>query len=301
MKVLILGSTGFLGSYFGFAVPRLGHTVAGISRRYVSYFPSNTVVNSLEDISTIIRSGGYEVVVNCVAIASHELCEANPENAELVNGTFPGIWAEDASQSGAHFVQISTDAVFDGNSRQLYAEEDDINPISKYGESKLLGESSALASDSSALVVRTNFFGWSNKGRTGILDFFVKAQSARKPVTGFQDYSVSSIYMGHLVEAIFELLERNTSGLIHVASSTVLSKYEFGVMVSEHLGYDSRKVKPGFITDQNGMVKRGRDLGLASERAQQILKHDLPSTADGLRQAMAERQDVISYFAQIAK
>ena len=108
MKVLVLGSSGFLGSYLGFALPKLGHQVAGVSRRNAPYFPGNQVVNGLEDISEMIRSGDYDVVINCVAVASHEACEEDPKNAEVVNATFPGVWASVASQGGSRFVHIST-------------------------------------------------------------------------------------------------------------------------------------------------------------------------------------------------
>lgn len=297
MKVLVLGSSGFLGSYLGFALPRIGHQVAGASRRDVPYFPDNHVGKSLGDFTEIIRSGGYEVVVNCVAIASHEACEADPEAANIINATFPGLWASAAEQVGARFVHISTDAVFDGDSHRLYVENDHKNPTSRYGFSKSLGESLVIAADSSALVVRTNFFGWSRNGKSGPLDFFVGAAESNTPVTGFQDYSVSSIYVGNLVDSILGLLQINAAGVFHLASSTVLSKYEFGVLVSREAGFSSENIKPGFLADASGMIKRGNNLGLSTDKASHLLGYELPSTAEGVRRALAERDSVRDYFS----
>ena len=62
MRFLVLGASGFLGSYLGYALPKLGHQVAGVSRRSAPYFPDNQVVNGLEDIAEIVRSGDYDVV-----------------------------------------------------------------------------------------------------------------------------------------------------------------------------------------------------------------------------------------------
>ena len=296
MKVLVLGSSGFLGSYLGFALPKLGHQVAGVSRRNAPYFPGNQVVNGLEDVSEIIRSSGYDVVINCVAVASHEACEEDPKNAEVVNATFPGVWASVASQGGSRFVHISTDAVFDGDSTQSYAEDDEKNPTSHYGISKSLGESLVLAADISALVVRTNFFGWSRQGNVGILDFFLDSAKNMTPVTGFQDYSVSSIYVGDLVDSILGSLQKNASGTIHLSSSVVLSKYDFGVMVCQEFGLSSKNITPGCLVDAPGMVKRGRNLGLSTEKARRLLGSELPTTAEGVRRAFAERDSVRSYF-----
>jgi dTDP-4-dehydrorhamnose reductase len=296
VKVLVLGSSGFLGSYLGFALPKMGHQVVGASRRDIPYFPHNRVVKSLEDFTEIIKFGGYEAVVNCVAIASHEACEADPETAQLVNATFPGIWASAAEQVGAKFVHISTDAVFDGDSQQLYVEDYDKNPTSHYGISKSLGESLVIAAHRSALVVRTNFFGWSQNGKSGILDFFVTAAESKTPVTGFQDYSVSSIYVGNLVDLILGLLRNNAAGVIHLSSSTVLSKYDFGVMVSHEAGLSSENISPGFLADADGMAKRGSNLGLSTDKARLLLGSELPSTAEGVRRAFAERDTVRRYF-----
>ena len=301
MKVLVLGSSGFLGSYLGFALPKLGHQVAGVSRRNAPYFPGNQVVNGLEDISELIRSGDYDVVINCVAVASHEACEEDPKNAEVVNATFPGVWASAASQVGARFVHISTDAVFGGDSTQPYTEDDEKNPTSYYGISKSLGESSVLAADSSTLVVRTNFFGWSRRGNLGILDFFVNSAESMIPVTGFQDYLVSSIYVGDLVDAILGLLQKNDSGVTHLSSSTVLSKYDFGLMVCHESGLSSRSITPARLVDASGMVKRGSNLGLSTEKARRLLGYKLPTTAEGVRRALAERDSIRSYFLTSVK
>ena len=301
MKVLVLGSSGFLGSYLGFALPKMGHQVSGASRRDVANFPDNRVVESLEDFTEIIQSGGYELVLNCVAIASHETCEADPETAQLVNATFPGLWAFAAEQAGARFVHISTDAVFDGDTHQPYVEDDDKNPTSHYGISKSLGESLVVAANSAALVVRTNFFGWSQNGKSGVLDFFVRAAESNTPVTGFQDYSVSSIYVGDLADSILGLLQNNAAGVIHLSSSTMLSKYDFGIMVLREVGVGVEIITPGFLADAEGMVKRGSNLGLSTDKARHLLGSELPSTAEGVRRAFAERDSVRRYFNTIVE
>ncbi|MDP4803548.1 MAG: sugar nucleotide-binding protein, partial [Candidatus Nanopelagicales bacterium] len=202
MKVLVLGSSGFLGSYLGFALPKMGHEVSGASRNPVAYFPANQVKEGLDDYSEMIRSGDYQLVINCVAVASHEACESDPEMAETVNARFPGIWASVAAQAGARFVHISTDAVFDGSRAELYTESDETAPESAYGRTKVQGEQAVLAANPDALVLRVNFFGWSRSKNSGILDFFVNAFTHHTSITGFQDYVVSSLYMGDLAEAM---------------------------------------------------------------------------------------------------
>ena len=116
------------------------------------------------------------------------------------------------------------------------------------------------------------------------------------PVRGFQDYSVSSICVGDLVDSILDSLQKNASGIIHLSSYAALSNYYFGVMVCQESGFSSKNITPGRLVDARGMVKRRRNLGLSTEKARRLLGSELPTTAEGVRRAFAERDSVRSYF-----
>lgn len=296
MRILILGSSGFLGSYLGFALPRWGHDVRGVSRSPVPYFPDNTVVAGLEEVRAIIEAEAFDVVVNCVALASHEACEKTPLLAEEVNATFPGIWAGEAERAGSKFVHISTDAVFDGNQPGLYREDDETNPGSIYGMTKVRGEKSVLVANPGALVLRVNFFGWSRGQNSGILDFFVNAFTQNSPITGFRDYVVSSLYMGHLAHAMIALVECNASGIFHAVSRTPLSKYDFGMLVSRCAELSSDSMTAGLLADATSLAPRGHNLSLSTDKIESVLGAPMPSTEDGVKSALAEREALMDYF-----
>lgn len=296
MRVLVLGSSGFLGSYLGFALPRLGHQVSGVSRRDVPYFPVNHVVEGLEQFTEMIRSGDYDAVINCVAVASHEACEADPENAQTVNAKLPAVWASATAETGARFVHISTDAVFDGASAEPYSEIDATNPESVYGISKVRGEQAVLAVNPDAVVLRTNFFGWSRNQRAGILDFFVNAFTDQSAITGFQDYVVSSVYMGDLVDAMMELVEGGASGVFHTVSSTPRSKYDFGQMVATAAGLSADSMTAGSLADATGLAPRGHNLALSTAKIEHLVGRVMPSTEAGIQRALSERDALMDYF-----
>lgn len=296
MRILVLGSSGFLGSFLGYALPRQGHEVLGVSRRNVPYFPGNHGVEGLEQFTEMIRSGDYDAVINCVAVASHEACEAAPENAQAVNATLPALWASAAAETGARFVHISTDAVFDGASAELYTEKDATNPESVYGMTKVQGEQAVLAANPEALVLRANFFGWSRTTKAGILDFFVSAFTDQSPITGFQDYVVSSVYMGDLVDAMMALVERGASGVFHTVSSTPRSKYDFGQMVARATGLSADSMTAGSLADATGLAPRGHNLALSTAKIEHVLGRAMPSTEAGIQRALSERAALMDYF-----
>ena len=296
MKALVLGASGFLGSYAGFALDAAGWAVTGVSRKPVEFYPSVAPIEGLDGIPSLIQTGDWDVIINCVALANHEACEEKPDEARLLNMELPALWAAVAGENSARFVHFSTDAVFDGKSNEPYGEGDVALPPSVYGQTKLQGEQAVLAANSQALVFRTNFFGWSQSGEKGILDFFARGIETGTAMTGFSDYIVSSLYMGDLFELLVEAVKKEATGLLHLTSSTPLSKYDFGVAIAQALPGDVSLVHQGLLAEQSMLGNRGPNLGLSVTKLHGILGHPIPSTIQGIARALAERKAVMDYF-----
>jgi len=301
VKALVLGASGFLGSYAGFALNAAGWTVTGASRKPLEWYPSVALIEKLDDVPSLIRGGNWDVIINCVALANHEACEEKPEEARLLNVELPALWAAVAGESSARFVHFSTDAVFDGKSNVPYGEGDVASPPSVYGRTKLQGEQAVLAANSEALVFRTNFFGWSQSGEKGILDFFARGIETGTAMTGFSDYIVSSLYVGDLFDLLVEAVRKEAAGLFHLTSSTPLSKYDFGIVVAQALEGDVSLVHQGLLADQSMLGNRGHNPGLSVTKLHELLGHPIPSTIQGIARALAERQAVIDYFGGMGK
>ena len=301
MKALVLGASGFLGSYAGFALNAAGWTVTGASRKPLEWYPSVALIEKLDDVPSLIRGGNWDVIINCVALANHEACEEKPEEARLLNVELPALWAAVSGESSARFVHFSTDAVFDGKSNEPYGEGDFASPPSVYGRTKLQGEQAVLAANSEALVFRTNFFGWSQSGEKGILDFFARGIETGTAMTGFSDYIVSSLYTGDLFDLLVEAVRKEAAGLFHLTSSTPLSKYDFGIVVAQALEGDVSLVQQGLLAEQSMLGNRGHNLGLSVTKLHELLGHSIPSTIQGIARALAERQAVMDYFGGMSK
>jgi len=296
VKALVLGASGFLGSYAGFALDKAGWDVTGASRSPARGYSKTIDLGSLGDIRSAIRSQPWDVVINCVAIANHEQCESDPSSARLINQELPGMWADQAWQNGSQFVHFSTDAVFDGSSADLYSEDDATGAPSVYGQTKRAGEEAVLSANPDALVLRTNFFGWSNDRARGILDFFANGLESGVLMTGFRDYVVSSLYVGHLFELLIEALSAEGSGIYHLVSSSPLSKYDFGVALAHAMGADADLIDPGLLADNPALSNRGHHLGLSVDKLEALVGHAIPSTTEGIEMALTERRAVMDYF-----
>ena len=287
MKWLVTGAGGFLGANAGVLLNGREEAV-GAFRNPSSNSPFRTSVSidllSGTSIHKAVVAARPDVVLHTAAMASHEACEADPTMAHLVNANAPAHLARACADVGAKLVYLSTDAVFDGT-RGNYSELDPVNPFSVYGETKLLGEEAALTAHDDVLIIRTNFFGWSPSGGRSILEFFVNSLRSGKRVSGYNDFVVTSIYVQDLLTAIYDLVDSDRRGVIHLGSSNALSKYDFGVAVANQFGLDADLISPISAAEGGHATSRARDLSLDSSLVESLLGRSLPTQEAGLASA----------------
>ena len=281
-KILILGGTGFLGSYFTRALSNVAtiHTtqkshVVTSQKIVVSRFNQDR----LEEVDKFIEEQNCTVVINCIALTEIEKCEQQPELAYWLNSELPGYLSSITRKIGAKFIHFSTDAVFDG-SRSFVSEREKPSPISVYGKSKFLGENMVMEKNDKSLIVRVNFFGRNPNGQS-LFDYFHRNLLMEKEVHGFADVFFTPLYAGHLVEATMNLISLNENGLFHIVGDERISKYEFGVLVGEAFGFPKEHIRRKSIKDSVFSNYRSTDLSLSNLKYKS-LGAKLPTICEGL-------------------
>jgi dTDP-4-dehydrorhamnose reductase len=146
-RILITGKTGQVGWELCRTLAPLGEIIA-LGRDDLDLTDPDAIRNR-------IRETGPDVIVNAAAYTAVDAAETDPETAMAVNGTAPGIMAEEAGRIGAGLVHFSTDYVFDGKGDVPYTESDAPHPIGVYGRSKLAGEKAVQAPGAAHLIFRT--------------------------------------------------------------------------------------------------------------------------------------------------
>ena len=294
---LVTGAGGFLGANVGAFLTgrahRIGAVRSGASASGALF--DEWVEGDLEQPGTLagaIREQRPDVVLHAAALAYHDRCEADPKLARRVNVESSVALAEASRDAGSRFVLVSTDAVFDG-SRGHYTETDPVSPTSVYGRSKAEAEQRVLGV-ADALVIRTNFFGWSPTGRRSILEFFVNALSASQQVRGFTDFTTSSAYAQVLAESIWDLVNASATGVLHVTSPDRMTKYDFGVAVAEEFGLDAGLITP---TTADVHPPRNGDISLDVTKAEALLGRPLPTMREGIARAHADATTLRSAVA----
>jgi dTDP-4-dehydrorhamnose reductase len=147
--ILLTGASGQVGWELRRALAPLGRIVTPSSRDLDLADP--------DAIRRVLRDVRPHLIVNPAAYTAVDKAETEIDLAMAINGTAPGIIAEEAKRMHAALVHFSTDYVFDGSKPGPYRETDPTNPVSSYGRSKLAGEEAIRAVDLPHLIFRTSW------------------------------------------------------------------------------------------------------------------------------------------------
>ncbi|MGA2863441.1 MAG: dTDP-4-dehydrorhamnose reductase [Verrucomicrobiota bacterium] len=145
-RLLLIGKNGQVGW-------ELRRTLAPMAQAVCVDFPEIDLASG-DSIRQWVRQTRPQIVVNAAAYTAVDQAETEPDQAMKINGTAPGILAEEARRAGALLVHYSTDYVRDGAKAQPYVETDAPNPLSAYGRSKLAGDLAVQAVGGAHLIFR---------------------------------------------------------------------------------------------------------------------------------------------------
>ena len=160
-KILITGSNGLLGQklidlYLKNNDVKLIATARGINRYPINdgYEYATMDITSFEQVQEVIKKYKPHCIINTAAMTNVDQCEEDMVGAENLNINAVSHLIDAANQVDAHFIQLSTDFIFDGKAGP-YKEDDEPNPLSFYGKTKLEAEKIIRAKSNKWSIIRT--------------------------------------------------------------------------------------------------------------------------------------------------
>lgn len=271
MKIAVTGSKGRLGFWLTEGLRRLGGDVVRCERLRCD-------IANRGQVKEAVAKARPDVIINCAAWTAVDDAE-KPENINkvlAVNTRGPAILRQ--SFDGL-LVQISTGFVFDGKDGP-HIESDDPNPLNIYGYSKWAGELAAQMRGPTLVVRVLDLFGPHNtKARPDfvrqIRDLLELGKDKELPDTLYG----TPTYIPHLSEALLIAIDREMTGVIHIAGDLTLSRYEWGRKIAGVFRHDPDLIKP--TSEIAGAAPRPLNGGLSVKKAERL---GLPiySPIDGL-------------------
>lgn len=221
MKVLVAGSGGQLGRALAATVPQ-GVTL--ISPPEADFDIGNAV-----QVADVVASTRPDLLVNAAAWTAVDKAEVEEDAALLVNATAVGNLAAAAAATGARFVQVSTDYVFDGQACQPYKPDTPPAPASAYGRTKLAGEQAAKAHHPAPLIIRTAWV-YAAAGNN-FVKTMLRLMAERDEVRVVADQVGTPTHAASLARAIWAL--DGQRGIFHWTDAGITSWYDFAQAIQD--------------------------------------------------------------------
>lgn len=258
-KILLTGINGQVGHALYPKLQSMGEVVT-LNRSQLDL--SNT-----DSIRALVQQTKPDLIVNPAAYTAVDKAESEPDLAHAINGTAPGVLAEEAARSGALLVHYSTDYVFDGKKTDAYVETDATGPLSIYGASKLEGENAITAAGSAHLIFRTSWvYGAYGKNfmRT-ILRLATERDSLRIVADQFGAPTSSSSIADATIAAL-QAWDGSQSGIYHLVNSGETSWFSFAQEIVQQ--YEALRTQKGW-----------QALAATAENIAGIATHEYPTPA----------------------
>ena len=234
MRVLVAGSGGQLGRALAATAPE-GVTL-------IAPAETDFDIGNAAQVREVVAAARPDLLVNAAAWTAVDKAEADEAAALLVNATAVGHLAAAAAATGARFVQISTDYVFDGQACQPYRPDTPPAPASAYGRTKLAGEQAAAAHHPAPLIIRTAWV-YAAAGNNFVRTM-LRLMAEREEVRVVADQLGTPTHAASLARAIWAL--HGHSGIFHWTDAGVASWYDFAIAIHDEalaLGLLSRPTR----------------------------------------------------------
>ena len=238
-KVIVLGSTGMLGSAVHRQLVSAGLEVIEASRTSGSKFDARELQSHRLIQVGDLEAGDY--IVNCVGLTKSRINEQSIDSRALamrLNVDFPNDLALAAEKSGVSVIQVATDCVFSGTLGS-YSESAEHDAEDVYGKTKSLGEAPSHA----VMHLRCSLIG-PERGRNSLFFEWARQQPEGASIEGFTNHiwnGLTSDVFGQIVSGIINY-GLFLPGVQHLVPEDKVSKDQLVRLELEALGRADVKV-----------------------------------------------------------
>ncbi len=230
MKILICGGDGQLGSDC-VQVLQEAHEVFALTLNELD-------ITSSSDVDKVIGKYVPDIILNCAAYTNVDACETERELAWNVNVEGPKNLASGVTKYGGLLIHISSDYVFDGRKKppEPYVEDDEPNPLSYYGRTKLEGEVAVMQTTGQYIILRTAWL-YGIHGRNFLKTILkIALRNPDKKVKVVNDQFGSPTWSFRLALQIAKLIEKNGRGTYHATAEGHCTWYELASHLLGEMG-----------------------------------------------------------------
>lgn len=268
-KILLTGSSGFLGWYVAKDLLSNGYEVIGT---YSSHKPKiegmTTLQIDLTDSKAVVdlfQSWQPKAVIHLAANSNANQCELKPEATQLINVMATTQMAQLCAANNIPFLFTSTDLIFDGQ-HAPYDETVDPNPINTYGQQKKQAEQAILDVHPTATIARSPLmYGLHQPSNNFLKNWIGKLQNG-ETIAAFKDELRTPASGNDVSKGIRLLLEQQLPGIWHLGGPERISRYDFALEMAEVFNLPKTHIKASLQADVQMPAARPSDVSMNSQK-----------------------------------
>lgn len=290
MRILITGSNGLLGQKLIKLLCDEGVEVIATSRgsnrlpndgQY--QYESLDIVNQ-QQVLDVVSKYKPDVIINTAAMTNVDQCESEKEACWDLNVNAVKYLIEACEVTGTHLLHVSTDFIFDGSHGPL-TEDEEPNPISYYGESKLAAEKLVTESKITWSIARTVLvYGIAHDmSRSNIVLWVKNSLEAGKAINVVNDQWRTPTLAEDLAMGCYLIASLSATGIYNISGEELMTPYDIAIKTAEYFQLDKSLISETDGSKFSQPAKRPPKTGFIIDKAKTKLGYSPNSFEDGLK------------------
>ncbi|MCX2473859.1 SDR family oxidoreductase [Pedobacter sp. MC2016-05] len=289
--ILTTGSNGLLGQKLTEKILAEGRvklvaTSKGINRYPVKagYGYAEMDILNLQQVREVIDKYQPDAIIHTAAMTNVDTAEADKGMCYQLNVVAVQNLLSLCEEKNIQLIHLSTDFVFDGEEGP-YKEDDPVNPVSYYGESKVWAEEIIKKSTADWVVMRTILvYGITNDmSRSNIVLWAKGALEKGLPIKVVNDQWRMPTLAEDLAEACLLAVEKNAKGIYHVSGKDYMSIADLVRKVADYWALDQSIISEVSSVGLNQTARRPMKTGFVLDKAINDLDYRPHSFEEGLK------------------
>jgi dTDP-4-dehydrorhamnose reductase len=281
-KILVTGANGQLGSELRQIVEK-----KKISSFFEFVSRADFELSSASSVKSFLEKKLYDCIIHGAAYTAVDKAEKEEELARSINKGATAIFADYAKKNEIPMLYVSTDFIFDGGFSVPIKVDENVNPLSVYGQTKYEGEQEIISSGCESLIVRTSWV-YSSFG-ANFVKTMLKHGESRERLTIISDQIGTPTYAKDLANFLILNLERSEfkNGIYNYSNEGAASWFDFAHSIMEYSGTNC-EVLPIFTKDYPTPARRPSYSLLNKEQTCLDFEIKIPHWRESLKKCLAE-------------
>lgn len=286
-NILITGATGLLGKGIEETMS-CKYNVIGIHKR--DYLVENSKIlhhtldiHDLDGLAQLMKKYKFSTIVHAADIANVDYAETHYSESRASNISGVLNMIDVCRDNMCKLIYISTNAVFNGFVAP-YSEDDIVAPINKYGQIKVECEKIIRESFKDYTIVRPILmYGWNYSiNRQNPVTMVYSKLIKNETLHMVNDVYENPLFNIQCGRAIWTIIEKNISGIVHLAGGERLNRYEFAVAVARVFDMDINLIKEVDSSYFPSIAPRPRDTSFNTKRMETEIGIKALTISEGL-------------------